>query len=546
MRAICVLGMCLTVGLLVMGLPSAFGQGVKRVRPPARAGQFYEGTRSALAAQVDRLLRQAPTKEVPGRLVALIEPHAGYQYSGATAALGFKLLRGKPYKRVIVLGAPHTAPLTGCSIPNYTHYRTPLGEIPLDVETCAALLRLPVFRDVTPAHRMEHSIEVELPFLQRTLGDFQIVPILVGEMSAADRAKAADALRGLLDDETLIVASSDFTHYGAAFRYQPFRSQVKENLDKLDHGAVKQILKLDAAGFTDYVQRTGATICGRNGIALLLEVLKPLEAVTATELGYTTSGHLTGDWSRCVSYCTVAFTQGEGAGAESKAAQPQEEHTPGSHSASEPVVRDEVAAGPEQAPAGQPEKPELTGPQFLSPEEQQTCLKLARRSLEHYFETGNLLEVDSATVSVSLRERHGCFVTLKKQGQLRGCIGRIVGDQPLYKTIIEYAVHAAVRDPRFRPVTKNELADLDIECSVMTPLERVTDVKDIQVGRDGLLIKVGYNQGLLLPQVPVEYGWDRETFLAQTCRKARLPLDAWKSPQAQIYRFSAQVFGEKE
>ncbi|MCK4298893.1 MAG: TIGR00296 family protein, partial [Planctomycetes bacterium] len=128
----------------------------------------------------------------------------------------------------------------------------------------------------------------------------------------------------------------------------------------------------------------------------------------------------------------------------------------------------------------------------------------------------------------------------------RGCIGRIVGDMPLYKTIIEYAVHAALRDPRFPPVTRSELPDLHIEISVMTPLERVTDVSDIQVGRDGLLIKVGYNQGLLLPQVAAEYGWDRDTFLAHTCRKAGLPLDAWKSPPAEIYRFSAQVFGEKE
>jgi len=154
--------------------------------------------------------------------------------------------------------------------------------------------------------------------------------------------------------------------------------------------------------------------------------------------------------------------------------------------------------------------------------------------------------VSGSEVPAALRKPHGCFVTLKKRGWLRGCIGRIVGDRPLYLTIIEYAVHAAVDDPRFRPVSKNELDELDIEISVMTPLERVTDVDDIQVGRDGLLIKMGFNQGLLLPQVATEFGWDRETFLVHTCRKAGLPADAWKSPRAQIYRFSAQVFGEKE
>lgn len=546
MRAIRFLGVWLPVLLLTVGARSASGQGPRRVRPPARAGQFYEGTRSSLAAQVDRLLARAPTKEVSGRLVALIAPHAGYTFSGLPAAAGFKLLRGTTYTRVIVLGVPHTVRLTGCSIPNYTDYETPLGEIPLDVETCAALLRLPAFRQVTRAHRMEHSIEVELPFLQRTLSDFSIVPILVGEMTDADRTKAAEALRGLLDDSTLIVVSSDFTHYGARFGYQPFRSRIKDNLDKLDHGAVEHILKLDPTGFTDYVDRTGATICGRKGIALLLEVLKPLGDVTATELAYTTSGHLTGDWSHCVSYCTIAFTRGqaeESARGSEKAEQPAGRRAEAA--TTETMVQDGLAPSEAAPPVGGP-KPKLTGPELVSSDEQQACLELARQSLEHYFKTGTLLEVDGSKVSANLHQRHGCFVSLKKEGRLRGCIGRIVGDMPLYKTIIEYAVHAALRDPRFQPVTRSELPDLHIEISVMTPLERVTDVNDIQVGRDGLLIKVGYDQGLLLPQVATEWGWNRDTFLAQTCRKAGLPLDAWKGPQAQIYRFSAQVFGEKE
>ncbi len=544
MRAIRFLGVWLPVLLLTVGAPSASGQEGKRVRPPARAGQFYEGTRSSLAAQVDRLLERAPTKEVSGRLVALIAPHAGYTFSGLPAAAGFKLLRGTTYTRIILLGVAHTVRLRGCSLPNYTHYRTPLGDVPLDLETCNTLLGSPPFRQITRAHVDEHSIEVELPFLQRTLSDFSIVPILVGEMTDADRTKAAEALRGLLDDSTLVVVSSDFTHYGARFGYQPFRARIKDNLDKLDHGAVEHILKLDPAGFTDYVNRTGATICGRKSIALLLEVLNPLGDVTATELAYTTSGHLTGDWSHCVSYCTIAFTRGQA-----------EESAPGSEKAEQPpraeaattetMVQDGLAPS-EAAPPAEGPKPKLTGPELVSSDEQQTCLELARQSLEHYFRTGTLLEVDGSKVSADLRECHGCFVTLKKQGQLRGCIGRIVGDMPLYKTIIEYAAHAALRDPRFPPVTRSELPDLHIEISVMTPLERVTDVSDIQVGRDGLLIKVGYNQGLLLPQVAAEYGWDRDTFLAQTCRKAGLPLDAWKSPPAEIYRFSAQVFGEKE
>jgi len=302
---------------------------------------------------------------------------------------------------------------------------------------------------------------------------------------------------------------------------------------------VKQIQVLDARGFVDYVDQTGATICGRAGIALLLEILKPLGDVTASELTYTTSGSLTGEWSTSVSYCAIAFTRGA-APAASKPVSKAEETSP------LPKPTGMVVDGM-PAPVVKPaEKPALTGPSFLSKEDQQVCLKLARQSLEQYLKTRQLLKVDDSKFSANLQAKHGCFVTLKKQGDLRGCIGRIVGDTPLCDTVVEYAVHAAVDDPRFPAVTFKELKDLDIEISVMTPLARVTDLKDIQVGRDGLLIKMGYNQGLLLPQVATEYGWDRDTFLAHTCLKAGLPPDAYKSPRAELLRFSAQVFGEKE
>jgi hypothetical protein len=530
----------IVVPLLAFGRLSVYGQEVKRVRLPARAGQWYELAPAALAKQVEGYLEKAKVPTSSGHLLALIEPHAGYAYSGPTAAFGYRLLRGTSVSRVIILGVPHFVPVVGCALPNYTHFQTPLGEVPLDREVCDKLLTSPPFTESTRAHDPEHSVEAQLPFLQRTLTDFRIVPILVGEMADADRAKAAEALRGFLDDKTLIVVSSDFTHYGADYGYVPFRTQVQENLDKLDHGAVKQIQALDPRGFVDYVNQTGATICGRSGIALLLEILKPLGDVTASELTYTTSGSLTGNWSASVSYCAIAFTRA-GAPAPSKpVSRAQETSQP-------PKPTGMVVDGMPGIRRGEPPvKPVLTGPNFLSKEDQQACLKLARQSLEQYLQTRQLLKVDDSSFSANLQAKHGCFVTLKKQGDLRGCIGRIVGDTPLCDTVVEYAVHAAVDDPRFPAVTLKELKDLDIEISVMTPLERVTDLKDIQVGRDGLLIKMGANQGLLLPQVATEYGWDRDTFLAHTCLKAGLPPDAYKSPRAELLRFSAQVFGEKE
>lgn len=146
----------------------------------------------------------------------------------------------------------------------------------------------------------------------------------------------------------------------------------------------------------------------------------------------------------------------------------------------------------------------------------------------------------------SLAVKAGAFVTVHKHGRLRGCIGHIVGDAPLLETIQEMAIAASTGDPRFPPVNNSELGDIDIEVSVLSPIERIKDVSVIEVGTHGIIISNGWNRGLLLPQVATEYGWDRETFLAETCHKAGLSEAAWKDPSTTIEIFSAQVFGEKD
>lgn len=144
--------------------------------------------------------------------------------------------------------------------------------------------------------------------------------------------------------------------------------------------------------------------------------------------------------------------------------------------------------------------------------------------------------------SEKLQSHLGAFVTLKREGQLRGCIGNIVGTKPLVKVIEEMAGAAAFRDPRFKPLQASELKDLELEISVMGPIEPCPDPQQIEIGRHGLIMKRGHKQGLLLPQVPVEWGWDRETFLAKTCEKAGLPRDAWKDKETQIFWFEAVIF----
>jgi AmmeMemoRadiSam system protein B len=283
------------------------GGGMKgAVRLPAVAGQFYPGGAEALGKEVRGLLAAAPARKTDGRIVGLVSPHAGYTYSGATAACGYALLRGRGFTRAVVLAPSHRAWFRGAALTDAAWYRTPLGDVPVDRAACDALAKGRGYAVLPRAHEGEHSLEVQIPFLQEALGGFTLVPIVVGEATGEDRAALAAPLRGLLDSKTVIVASSDFTHYGADFGYLPFTADVKENLRRLDLGAAAFIEKRDAAGFAAYVRRTGATICGHAPVGVAIEALPA--GARGTVLDYATSGDLTGDWSHCVSYVSIAFT----------------------------------------------------------------------------------------------------------------------------------------------------------------------------------------------------------------------------------------------
>jgi AmmeMemoRadiSam system protein B len=277
-----------------------------KVRHPAVAGQFYPGDEGALRKEVRGFLDAAPRRKVEGRIAGLISPHAGYAYSGATAACGYALLAGKGFTRAVVLAPSHRIGFRGAALTDAAVYRTPLGDVPVDRAACDLLAGSPGYAIFPRAHEGEHSLEVQVPFLQETLGAFRLVPVVVGEVAPADYAKLAAPLKKLLDAETVIIASSDFTHYGAGFGYLPFTDDVKENLRRLDLDAAGFAQRRDAAGFADYVARTGATICGHAPIGVLLEAL-PAHAA-GTLLHYTTSGDLTGDWRHSVSYVSMLFT----------------------------------------------------------------------------------------------------------------------------------------------------------------------------------------------------------------------------------------------
>jgi AmmeMemoRadiSam system protein B/AmmeMemoRadiSam system protein A len=442
-------------------------------------------------------------KPPAGKIRALIAPHAGYAFSGQTAAYAYKPLQKGDYERVILLGLNHRPGLVrGGAITDVESWETPLGTIPVDREVCDELLKDEFFRAIPSSVDREHSLEIHLPFLKERLGEFKLVPVMVDEVSDEICGRMGAALKPFVDEQTLLVASSDFTHYGRAYRYLPFEDNIEENLKKLDTGAIERINEADFKGFRDYVRKTGATICGRHPIGILLNIVP--EDMKGELVRYDTSGRLTGNFSMSVSYVSIRF---------------------------------------------------CGDLKLLNMSERKTLLRLARDTLETYLTSEKVIDPTGADYELTsiLKRELGAFVTLKEEGALRGCIGTIRGVKPLYQAVMENAVNASTRDPRFRPMTADEAQKVEIEISVMnptadpmSPFQKVKDVSEIVIGRDGLLLRRGSYQGILLPQVPVEQGWDRDQYLEGICRKARLPNGAWKDAGTELYRFSAQVFGEKD
>lgn len=467
-----------------------------RVRPSALAGTWYPAESHALADYVDGLLDAvAPARpEMPIR--ALIVPHAGYPFSGSTAAEVFAQVRGLEYKRVILLAPSHRSGFPGLSIAKVDAYQTPLGNVPLDVQAIDELRKSDLVVSDPSAHVREHSIEIELPFLQRTLKPgWQLLPILVGQMQNQDYEKAAHLLRPLADEDTLILVSSDFTHFGPRFGYMPFAldGETPEKIRALDEGAIEQIIKGDATGLLVYQASTGITICGYRPLALLLHLLPP--DVRIRQIAYATSGELTGDWDNSVSYVGMLVTG----------------PTPISGTSSD---KRGTATGIDQADLALLHRLAVLGVQqaVLPPSE--------TRSMD----AGNILE----GLPERLKKPSGAFVTLKEDGQLRGCIGYILPRKPLFRAVLENGSNAARNDKRFVPVRPAELGGLEVEVSVLSPPRPIDSYKDFVVGEQGVILRKDGHQAVFLPEVAVEQGWTREDTLSHLARKAGLPADGWR------------------
>jgi len=469
----------------------------QKTRQAAVVGTFYPSEPDMLATMVDNFLAKAVIPVINDPIVALISPHAGYQFSGSVAAHAYALLKGRKVERVVVIAPSHFEAISGASVYDGDAYITPLGAIAVDREFAKRLasmhskLSLSSRGHAPYRGQGEHSLEVQLPFLQRVLGEFKLVPVVMGEQNyEASRALGVALAKLIQGPETVIVASSDLSHY------HPYDDAVR-----IDQKTLKAIEEWDYFNLSRNFERQIWEACGGGPIVAVMIAAERLGANRAQIIKYANSGDVTGDKGRVVGYAAVALVKG---------------------------------------PAQEKKKARNFS---LSREDKEALLKIARQSVESMVRTGKLLPVELPRSEALLRDR-GAFVTLKERGDLRGCIGYIAPTKSLAETVRDVAALAAVRDERFRPVSQAELGQLEYEISVLSPLRRVTDAKEIKVGQHGLLIKKGDYEGLLLPQVPVEQRWDRATFLEQTCLKAGLPPQAWKDEDTDIFLFTAYVFGD--
>lgn len=516
-----------------------------KVRRPILAGTWYESDPAALDSSVTGFLQGLGRPSVPfpegadearqwaeqGRFpIAVVVPHAGHVYSGPCAGLTLGLLRGAKIRRVVLIGPSHRSAFRGAALPEETAFATPLGRIALDRDAIAALRRRPDFAVNNAAHASEHSLEIELPLLQKVLAPgFNLVPIVIGRVSREEVRSIAGAVATLLEEPgTILVISSDFTHLGPNYDYQPFRTDVPRRLAELDGGAVRKILARDLAGFEAYLDSTDATICGAAPIRVLLQALEGRD-LEGRWIDYYRSGDMMADFANTVSYAGLAFFPAESVKGDAA------KSSTGIPGASSPRAR---GARPPETPQARP----------LDPREQAFLLDLARETVRAAVRRRPLPGTElpaGLPADGPLGEHRGVFVTLteKRDGQLRGCIGNIFGDRPLLDGVIENAVNAALHDPRFPAVTPEEEPRLHLEVSVLTPLQTVPGPEAIVIGRDGVLLEKQGRRAVFLPQVAPEQGWDVPTMLRHLAMKAGLAPDAWKEG-ASFRVFQAQVFEE--
>lgn len=451
---------------------------------------WYPPTKAELTTTLQELEKQAAqryTAPIDTGVRALIVPHAGFEYSGAVAAAAYRMLDKNAYSHIIVIVPSHRAQFYGIALTYATTYRVANGTIPLDTTAIKKLAHHEPFTYADSAFDVEHALEIQLPLLNHYLKNFKLIPLIIGTVSDSALTDAASDLKPFITPKTLVVISSDFTHYGARFGYTPFNNFQSLRIKAHDNQALTYIQQTDLTGFNRFIRENNSTICGYRPLALLLELIKQdaFGNVEPRIIAYAQSNPQVTNRAESVSYIAAAFT-------------------------TTPLAT-------------------LTKKDQLNLFEQRELLNSAKDSLTNLFSTKVPSELLLPFSTPALTEKRGAFVTLKTaNNNLRGCIGNIISQVPLREIIGNLVASAALHDHRFAPITPEEINKLNIELSILTQPRRIKNLQEIKLGTHGIILHHNDASAVYLPEVATEQGWDLPTTLASLSQKAGLAENAWR------------------
>ena len=487
---------------ILLVLLMTFNKAFSQTREPYLAGSWYPGNKKDLTKMLKGFFQNVELDKKTHKITpfGILSPHAGLAFSGQVAAYGYSLLEDKHFDTVILLGPSHSYSTGGASVYDGDFYKTPLGNIPIDKKIASEILKQnKKFQFQEYVHIQENSLETQMPFLQYVLSkgstsggkDFKVVPILTATNDLSLLNKLAEAIIKVMeesDKEILLIASSDMSHF------HDYKYAVE-----MDQHTIDLILERKWDTLNKDIFSGKSELCGFFAFYTFVKIAKHFGCDKGIFLKYANSGDVLGDLQSqsVVGYTSIVF----------------------------PKIK-------------------RTQDSELSPSDKKYLLNLARQSIEYYLENKKILQPEKPE-SIILNEMRAVFVTLNINHNLRGCIGHMIAQMPLYKAIAEMAASAAFNDHRFGPVKKSELKDISIEISVLTPMKRITSIDEIEMGRDGVYVKKGMRTGVFLPQVADETGWDKKTFLENLCaHKAFLPKDAYLDKDTEIYIFQVEKFSE--
>ena len=475
--------------------------GQERVRRPAAAGTFYPADKPSAIQMLSECFGMYPGKTPDDKLVAVIVPHAGWVFSGAVAASVYALVPPeKKFSHIFLIGPSHNVYMQGASIDTgFGYAETPLGNAKIDTVLGEELIKSHKCFSYNPeAHRKEHCLEVQLPFLQYHLQSMPpVVPIVIACEDLDVIRDVAAALKPYLTPDNLFVISSDFSHYPS---YDDAVAVDGRTGKAVETGSLDKFVRALTDNADRNVPNLATSACGQAAIAVLMCMTAGDPRYKYEHIIYKNSGdsHFGGK-DEVVGYHSFAIT-------------------------CEKAAKEKEFA--------------------LTETEKTALLSIARNAISNRLKGNGKPGYEGMELSGALKEKCGAFVTLNEGGELRGCIGHFGSDQQLYKVVDSMAREAAFGDPRFFPVRKDELERIEIEISVLTPMKRIGSADEFTLGKQGIYMEKNGRGGTFLPQVADETGWTKEEFLGHCAAdKAGIGWDGWKT--ADLYTYEALVFKEK-